>query len=152
MRSIFGLHLEGARVITITGTPRYSGAPLFCGSGDGEGFKWTGVAASGSTWTLSLEAGDYVVRLEDDEAQGTVTITPSDPVVLATIPANAPYFVVVGTLGKQVSVVTGNPKDPWPPPQSATQIPGASMTWLTTYLSPHFGLPRSEGDGASPRG
>ncbi len=92
----------------------------------------TEVEASGNTWTFALSAGDYVLYMPvEDWFEGTISIVFTGEVTVFK-PA-VPSQSIQGW--SFVSGQAGDPKDPWPPPQSPQSYNTSQAQWLIDTLT-----------------
>jgi hypothetical protein len=94
--------------------------------------KFTPVALVGTTATVTLSAGDYVITLDQTErlSSSTPVTVSTDVDVLymsAGLPVNGVRPLIVGP-GRQA--INDDPKDPWPPPP-----PPSGITAEAAFLS-----------------
>src|SRR5688500_17507764 len=116
MKAIFGLHAASRTVLSINAGLAGPATPVLTIERRDTGVRR--VPGQGS-WSLPLEAGDYIVEL-DDAVRGPVRVSVS------------PQAVVVSTVEKdsKTSLVafwspiffTSDPKDPWPPAVNVAMV------------------------------
>lgn len=146
MKALLGISATQSMTVTFTGSPTETNSPLWYASrSGGTPLTWTETMPSGSTWTRSLAAGDYVFRLEDDDCDGSVTIDVDKECILVTLTDDGKETLVAGTWDPQDTVETSNPKDPWPPPPPPPPpvLTQTQTEWFDAVLLPYATVARS---------
>jgi|GEM_PF-3215267 len=146
LKLIFGVVVPTSATFVVTGGPATAMPDLVATPRPAGGVTPPPVNGAYNTatkeWTLTLAAGDYIVRLDlATWFAGTLPITASSP-------ADFVYFTAGASVAwtDTVAIGRGDPKDPWPPPnlQKLAQLPQASQTWFDTNLGlVAAGLPKA---------
>lgn len=94
----------------------------------------TEVEASGNTWTFALSAGDYVLYMpvaQEDWFEDAISVVFTGEVTV--FKPGEPSQSISGW--PFVSGQAGDPKDPWPPPQSPQNYNTSQAQWLIDTLT-----------------
>lgn len=113
------------------------------------------VEVNGNTWTLALSPGDYVLYMpvvQDDWFEDAISVVFTGEVTV--FKPGEPSQSIPGW--PFVSGYAGDPKDPWPPPQSPQTYNTSQAQWLIDTLTSLYAgislersLPRSATPGGS---
>ena len=151
----FGVQIRDEKPtrLVVTGALGLSPMPPLTGIRRSDAWTFSQACAS-NTWTVDLDPGDYVIRIE------TEAWTEAEIAIAAQLDTGqlAPRFVywgnlpesntegLAGWLDTNLAVdppstsTIGNPKDPWPPPPPPNKrdavTPSAAVSWFSSTLDP----------------
>ncbi len=134
-RMLFGVRASQGMTFTATVATAPPHPPALLRHAPGQSVA--SVAASGNTWTFALSAGDYVLYMpveQEDWFEDTISVVFSGEVTVFKpgVPSQSiqGWGCTAGTLG--------DPKNPWPPPQSPQSYNTSQAQWLIETLTTLF--------------
>lgn len=144
---VFGAHLEVPGELEITAQAAAAGEPVLLVARRelAQAPIWVqhrpATASPAPSWSLSLDAGDYLLTIGVGHATGPVRIAFTHPAIVVSIPPPPDRWSPEVVAFECLATVTGDAGDPWPVPPSAPprELPPVSRAWFRAQLLPLAG-------------